>query len=200
MPINTANILVLDDVVPEWLIDQMDVGIPHMPLRFGHRGLGRDEGFSTFSEQWVREIQQGETVAHTNFLVDMPWEFKALWCAVNHKKNELFKNAQGLQLNQVQINLSTNEHYGGLHTDAPDDTQQMTMPGWIPSHTLVFFLQGDTGMEFDFQDGLPVHTVDWKKGRCVVFPSSYPHRGLPPKDVTPRTTIGFIFNGLPLQK
>ena len=51
MPIDTNNILALDDIVPEWLINQMDVTIPHMPLRFGHRGLGRDEGFSTFSDQ-----------------------------------------------------------------------------------------------------------------------------------------------------
>ena len=42
--------------------------------------------------------------------------------------------------------------------------------------------------------------IEWKKGRCVVFPSSYPHKGLPPIDVSPRTTLGFIFNGLPLQK
>ena len=55
-------------------------------------------------------------------------------------------------------------------------------------------------MEFCEQDGKPVYNVDWKKGRCVVFPSSYPHRGLPPKDVSPRATIGFIFNGLPQQK
>lgn len=200
MPIDTNNILALDDIVPEWLINQMEVTIPHMPLRFGHRGLGRDEGFSTFSDQWVREVQHGVTVSHTNFLADMPWEFKAFWCIVNHQRNKIFKNVQNLTLNQVQINLSTNEHYGGLHTDAPDDSKEMSMPGWIPSHTLVLFLQGDTGMEFCEQDGKPVYNVDWKKGRCVVFPSSYPHKGLPPKDVSPRATIGFIFNGLPQQK
>ena len=54
MPIATNNILALDDIVPEWLINQMEVTVPHMPLRFGHRGLGRDEGFSTFSDQCVR--------------------------------------------------------------------------------------------------------------------------------------------------
>ena len=53
----------------------------------------------------------------------MPWEFKAFWCIVNHQRNKIFKNVQNLTLNQVQINLSTNEHYGGLHTDAPDDTE-----------------------------------------------------------------------------
>lgn len=200
--IDKDNILVFDDLIPDWLMAQIDAVIPHMPLRFGHRGLGYDEGYNTFSEQWTRDVQHGVTVSHTNFLADMPWELKALWTVIHHKKTNLFKKIEGdLQLNQVQINLSTEEHYGGLHTDAPDDTNQMTMPGWIPSHTLVFFLQGDTGMEFwSSRNGELIHTVDWKKGRCVVFPSSYPHKGLPPIDVSPRVTIGFIFNGLPLQK
>lgn len=200
--IDKDNILVFDDLIPDWLMDQIDAVIPHMPLRFGHRGLGYDEGYNTFSEQWTRDVQHGVTVSHTNFLADMPWELKALWTVIHHKKTNLFKKIEGdLQLNQVQINLSTEEHYGGLHTDAPDDTNQMTMPGWIPSHTLVFFLQGDTGMEFwSSRNGELIHTVDWKKGRCVVFPSSYPHKGLPPINVSPRVTIGFIFNGLPLQK
>ena len=200
--IDKDNIIVFDDLVPDWLIDQIEAVIPHMPLRFGHRGLGYDEGYNTFSEQWTRDIQHGATVNHTKFLVDMPWELKALWTAIHHKKTNLFKKIEGdLQLNQVQINLTTEEHYGGLHTDAPDDATQMNMPGWIPSHTLVYFLQGDTGMEFwESRDGKSVHTVDWKKGRCVVFPSSYLHKGLPPKNTSPRATIGFIFNGLPLQK
>ena len=200
--IDKDNILVFDDLIPDWLMDQIEAVVPHMPLKFGHRGLGYDEGYNTFSEQWTRDVQHGVTVSHTNFLADMPWELKALWTVIHHKKTNLFKKIEGdLQLNQVQINLSTEEHYGGLHTDAPDDTNQMTMPGWIPSHTLVFFLQGDTGMEFwSSRNGELIHTVDWKKGRCVVFPSSYPHKGLPPIDVSPRVTIGFIFNGLPLQK
>jgi len=200
--IDKANIIVLDELVPDWLADQIEAVIPHMPLRFGHRGLGYDEGYNTFSEQWTRDVQHGATIDHTNFLADMPWELKALWTVVHHKKVKLFKNIQDdLQLNQVQINLTTEEHYGGLHTDAPEDSVQMTTPGWIPSHTMVYFLQGDTGMEFwSERDGECVHAVDWKKGRCVVFPSSYPHKGLPPKDISPRATIGFIFNGLPLQK
>lgn len=200
--IDKDNIIVFDDLVPDWLMDQIEAVIPHMPLRFGHRGLGYDEGYNTFSEQWTRDIQHGATVNHTKFLVDMPWELKALWTIIHHKKTNLFKNLQeDLQLNQVQINLTTEEHYGGLHTDAPDDATQMNMPGWIPSHTLVYFLQGDTGMEFwTSRDGESIHNVDWKKGRCVVFPSSYLHKGLPPKNVSPRATIGFIFNGLPLQK
>ncbi|MDC1020651.1 hypothetical protein OAR23_01360 [bacterium] len=204
--IDKNNILVFDDLVPDYLMDQMESSIPHMPLRFGHRGLGHDEGYTTFSEQWVREIQQGATVEHTNFLVDMPWEFKALWCLVNHKRETLFKNIhQGLQLNQVQVNLTTKEHVGGLHTDAPDDSAQLEMPGWLPSHTLVYFMEGDSGLDFCEYDSVDfgvktVEHIEWKKGRCVVFPSSYPHKGLPPIDVSPRTTLGFIFNGLPLQK
>tara|TARA_Y100000389_G_C17446340_1_gene511851 strand:- start:707 stop:1345 length:639 start_codon:yes stop_codon:yes gene_type:complete len=204
--IDKNNILVFDDLVPDYLMDQMDSSIPHMPLRFGHRGLGHDEGYTTFSEQWTREVQQGATVEHTNFLVDMPWEFKTFWCVVNSFRDTLFKNIhQGLQLNQVQVNLTTKEHVGGLHTDAPDDTAQLEMPGWLPSHTLVYFMEGDSGLDFCEYDSVnfevkTVEHIEWKKGRCVVFPSSYPHKGLAPINVSPRITVGFIFNGLPLQR
>ena len=49
------------------------------------------------------------------------------------------------------------------------------------------------------QNGEVFHSVDFKKGRCVVFPSSYLHEGVKPDKLSPRVTIGFIFNGLPLQ-
>ena len=90
--IDKDNIIVFDDLVPDWLMDQIEAVIPHMPLRFGHRGLGYDEGYNTFSEQWTRDIQHGATVNHTKFLVDMPWELKALWTIIHHKKTNLFKN------------------------------------------------------------------------------------------------------------
>ena len=193
------HILVFDDLIPEFLQTQVEAVVPHLPLRFGHRGLGYNQGHSTFSEQWTREVQHGIEVSHTNFLADMPWELKAMWTVIHHAKTKLFKNVtEDLQLNQCQINLTTEEHFGGKHTDAPDDSEQMKDPNWKPSHTMVYFLQGDTGMQFWNKDEI-FHSVDFKKGRCVIFPSSYLHEGLPPKKVSPRCTIGFIFNGLSLQ-
>ena len=193
------HILVFDDLIPAFLQEQVEAVIPHLPLRFGHRGLGVYQGHETFSEQWSRDIQHGVEVSHTNFLADMPWERKSMWTVIHHNKAKLFKNVtENLQLNQVQINLTTEEHFGGKHTDAPDDTEQMKHPNWIPSHTMVYFLQGDTGMQF-WNNNEVIHSVEFKKGRCVVFPSSYLHEGLKPNEISPRVTIGFIFNGLPLQ-
>ena len=143
------HILVFDDLIPDFLQQQVDSVVPYLPLRFGHRGLGYNEGYNTFSEQWSRDIQHGVEVSHTNFLADMPWELKSMWTVIHHDRTKLFKNVPGnLQLNQVQINLTTEEHFGGKHTDAPDDTEQMKDPNWIPSHTMVYFVQGDTGMQF----------------------------------------------------
>ena len=196
---NKNNILVFDDLFPDFLQSQVEAVVPHLPLRFGHRGLGYDQGYRTFSEQWTREVQHGIEISHTNFLADMPWELKSMWTVVHHAKTKLFKKlTEDLQLNQVQINLSTEEHYGGIHTDAPDDTEQMKHPNWIPSHTMVYYVQGDTGTRFWNKDEI-FHEVDFKKGRAIIFPSSYRHEGLSPKEVSPRVTIGFIFNGLPLQ-
>ena len=91
---NKNNILVFDDLIPMFLQEQVEAVIPHFPLRFGHRGLGYDEGYRTFSEQWTREIQQGVEVSHTNFLADMPWELKSMWTVVHHSKTTLFKNVK----------------------------------------------------------------------------------------------------------
>jgi len=194
------HILVFDDLIPAFLQEQVEAVIPHLPLRFGHRGLGVYQGHETFSEQWSRDIQHGVEVSHTKFLAEMPWELKSMWTVVHHAKTKIFKDVnEDLILNQAQINLTTEEHFGGKHTDAPDDSELIANdPNWVPSHTLVYFIQGDTGMQFWNKDEV-FHSVDFKKGRCVVFPSSYLHEGLPPKEVSPRVTIGFIFNGLPLQ-
>lgn len=192
-------ILIIDNLIPKFLQEQVETVIPHLPLRFGHRGLGYNEGYNTFSEQWSREVQHGVEVSHTNFLADMPWELKAMWTVVHHARASIFKNVNdSLILNQVQINLTTEEHFGGKHTDAPDDSEQMKDPNWIPSHTMVYFVQGDTGIQF-WNNNEVIHSVDFKKGRCVLFPSSYIHEGLKPNKISPRVTIGFIFNGLPLQ-
>ena len=196
------HILVFDDLIPDFLKQQVEAVVPHLPLRFGHRGLGYNEGYNTFSEQWTREVQHGFEISHTNFLVDMPWELKSMWTVVHHAKTEIFKDVnEDLILNQTQINLTTEEHFGGIHADAPDDSNEKQMPGWVPSHTLVYMVQGDTGMNFwtKKKDGEIFHSVEFKKGRCVVFPSSYLHEGIKPNKISPRVTIGFIFNGLPLQ-
>ena len=34
------NIIILDDILPKWLHDQSVLNIPHIPVKFGHRGLG----------------------------------------------------------------------------------------------------------------------------------------------------------------
>ena len=44
-------------------------------------------------------------------------------------------------------------------------------------------------------DSYKWHSVGYKDGRCIVFPSKFIHQGLPPKTVSPRVTIGYIFSG-----
>ena len=59
----------------------------------------------------------------------------------------------------------------------------------------------ETWYEDDFSnhqgemDSYKWHSVGYGEGRCIVFPSKFIHQGLPPKEVSPRVTIGYIFSG-----
>jgi hypothetical protein len=173
------KIVILDDVVPQWLHDQAINQVLHYPLSFGHRGLGQYQGHQIFSQQF----SQAE-------LENTPWTLKAVWHAFEHHKNLIDNDVGDIQLNQVQINLTTKEHTGGLHVDSGDD---------VPAYTMVYLIHGDTGMDFwdgdPEKDGKKIDEVEYKEGRLIVFPSRYLHRGIPVKDVSPRVTAGYVFSG-----
>jgi len=235
------DIYVLDDLVPKWLHTQAKETIPSLPLQFGHRGLGPYQGYQFWSDQW------GDANANKE-LNDTPWELWAIWLILKENKNLISPIVGNIQCNQIQVNLTTKKHSGGLHVDIQDD---------CPAYTMVYFLQGDTGLEFwsnnpehlnpklaelshgvtqgkvteaevdaelqrtkemankdgglrtkdgtwyedDFANhpgemsSYKVHSVPWKEGRMVIFPSKYIHQGLPIKETSPRVTVGFIFSG-----
>ena len=39
-------------------------------------------------------------------------------------------------------------------------------------------------------------TVDFKKGRCVIFPARTVHKEIKPKELTPRFSVCYLFTGL----
>ena len=90
-----------------------------------------------------------------------------------------------IQLNQIQINITTKDHSGALHVDSGDD---------VPAYTMVYLVQGDTGMDFwdnnPDRGGKKIDEVEYKEGRLIVFPSRYIHRGIPTNKVSPRVTAG----------
>lgn len=173
------DIIVLDDLIPTWLHNEVVNEIPHSMVSFGHRGLGPYQGHQFFSNQWTHQQ-----------LDNAPWQLKAVWSAFNHQKDKLGDNIGELQLNQIQINITTKNLNGGLHVDSGED---------VPAYTMVYLVSGDSGMDFwsDNPDngGKCIKEVEYKDGRCIVFPSKFIHRGLPPKEIEPRTSVGFVFSG-----
>ena len=231
------KIKVLDDVIPKWLHRKAVETIPYLPLKWGHRGLGPTQGYQFFSDQWKHEE-----------IEKAPWVLQAIWMAFEEQKHLIDPDVGDIQLNQIQINLTTKDHIGGLHVDIHDGTE---------AYTMVYSVCGDSGMDFwsnnpehinpriaelsdmatrgeatqeqveealnktkerakanqgmrtkdatwyedDFSnhegemDSYRWHSVDYKEGRCIVFPSMFIHQGLPPKTVSPRVTIGYIFSG-----
>ena len=231
------KIKVLDDVIPKWLHRKAVETIPYLPLKWGPRGLGPTQGYQFFSDQWKHEE-----------IEKAPWVLQAIWMAFEEQKHLIDPDVGDIQLNQIQINLTTKDHIGGLHVDIHDGTE---------AYTMVYSVCGDSGMDFwsnnpehinpriaelsdmatrgeatqeqveeelnktkerakanqgmrtkdatwyedDFSnhegemDSYRWHSVDYKEGRCIVFPSMFIHQGLPPKPVSPRVTIGYIFSG-----
>ncbi|MAV94248.1 MAG: hypothetical protein CMA31_01000 [Euryarchaeota archaeon] len=234
------SIYVIDDLVPAWLHEAAKEKILHYPLKFGHRGLGPSQGYQFWSEQWGDSANTDVKTA--------PWELWAIWLVLNENKKLIAPTVGPIQCNQIQVNLTTKKHVGGLHVDVQTEA---------PAYTMVYFLHGEAGMEFwsnnpehlnprlaemshgvtkglvtegevaeelektkdiarqndgfrskdatwyedDYanhdgeMDSYKFHSVPWKEGRMVIFPSMYIHQGLPPKEVSPRITVGYIFSG-----
>ena len=236
----SKNIYVLDDLIPDWLHKQAKETILQYPLKFGHRGLGPYQGYQFWSEQWGDSVGTDPKEA--------PWELWAIWLVLKENRKLITPTVGPIQCNQIQVNLTTKKHAGGLHVDVTTNA---------PAYTMVYLLHGDTGMEFwsnnpehlnpklaelshgvtkgkvteaeldaelqrtkdmarksggfrskdatwyddDFAnhkgdlDSYKFHSVPFKENRMVIFPSKYIHQGLPPKEVSPRVTIGYIISG-----
>lgn len=172
------NIHVLDDLVPTWLHNSAKKTALHWPLGFGHTGLGPNQGYEFWSEQWGDSAGTEPNTA--------PWEFWAIWLVLNENKKRISPDVTTLQCNQIQLNFTTKNHFGNRHVDVQNDT---------PAYTMVYLLRGDSGMEFWANKDDKIHSVPWKEGRAVIFPSSMIHGGLPPQEVSPRLTLGYIFSG-----
>ena len=127
----SKNVYVLDNLVTDWLHKQAKETIPSLPLTFGHRGLGPYQGYQVWSEQW------GDSKGTDP--KDAPWELWAIWLVLNENRKLIAPTVGPIQCNQIQINLTTKKHSGGLHVDIQEDA---------PAFTMVYFLQGDSGMEF----------------------------------------------------
>ena len=83
------SIIVMDDIVPNWLQEQCEASLPHQPIKFGQKGFT-------------------QTRPDMN---ELPWELKALWCAISYRRHDikakipLFGKAGFLTLLNVQANM-----------------------------------------------------------------------------------------------
>ena len=177
----TNDIFVFDDIVPGWLYNSIKKNISSIPVTCQHHGEGPDQGNRFFSKIWP-----------LYGLHDIPWEYNATFAALNDSRARLSTDDEvvPLHLVQCQINLTTKSLVGEVHADfAP------------PTWTMVHLITGDTGMDFwtNFPElgGEKIHEVEWKDNRCVIFPSDLLHRGLPPNNIEPRLTLGYMFGGTP---
>lgn len=176
---NSDNgIFVFDDLVPEWLYNKVLYEITSIPLTFGHRGVSNDFGYHFWSKEWL-----------ANDYNNIPWFLKSVFAALEGQKARL-GNVGEIEVARCQINMTTKNLYGGTHVDVGRG---------VPYYTMVHFVAGDSGMDFwtDYptNGGTIIEQVEYKDNRCVIFPSWMPHTGLPPKEIEPRVSVGYVFGG-----
>ena len=104
--------------------------------------------YVTFARRFVKETVASMDIEELRSLVtnqiheeieNAPWVLQAIWMAFEEKKHLIGPDVGDIQLNQIQINLTTKDHIGGLHVDIHDGTE---------AYTMVYSVCGDSGMDF----------------------------------------------------
>ena len=182
----TNDIFVFDDIVPGWLYNSIKKNISSIPVTCQHHGEGPDQGNRFFSKIWP-----------LYGLHDIPWEYNATFAALNDSRARLSTDDEvvPLHLVQCQLNLTTKSLVGEVHADRGPPA--WTMVHLIAGDTGMDFWEGDANPNFSRREGKKIHEVEWKDNRCIIFPSNLLHRGLPPNNIEPRLTLGYIFGGTP---
>lgn len=121
------DVFVFDDIIPDWLYNATLNEISSIPITFGHRGYGPNQGNVFFSSVWPNyELHR------------LPWFFKATFAALESNISRL-GNTVDVILNQCQLNYTTKTLTGGLHIDVNPE---------VASWTMVHLIAGDSGLDF----------------------------------------------------
>lgn len=174
-----TDFVVLDNIVPQLLIEESRRILPRLPVTFGIVGEDKYDNHHFFGWRW----KYWDIPYAPNIVTD-------IWNCFDQNRHILGNNVKELQIEKADLNITTPQHYGQAHVDSPEE-----MELW----SLVYMVKGekDEGMDFYEEDHKTIkHTVDFVPGRMVAFPSHIYHRGRPPSEKTsPRVTLAFVFGG-----
>jgi hypothetical protein len=184
--INVDRILVVDDFLPKWLQDSLDNQLKD------YSGWKISNILSSFKVNG----EQGQETFCTKILYQKntdPWDNAD---GVTKLLNDvctmdgIFKAIPDAEIRdclRIRLNGTFKNSPVWPHEDA-----EPNLPGiW----TVVYYINdSDGGTSFYHDDGYTLaKTVPYKKGRAVIFPASYYHKGEAPVDHNVRITAGMMY-------
>ena len=178
-------IFVIDDFFPEWLVGVINSRMESEPWYLGHYGDVKD--ISQQSIFGASYLVNGGQVSLGNAPKTTPYVVTLFQDAVERELPNRIPGWQHRRLFRSRSNGQLPGQDTGAHTDGAP-------PGlW----SLVYHINDSDGPTRFFRTNEQTSTIEsqdieFKKGRCVIFPSYYWHQGLAPTKNW-RMTFGFIF-------
>jgi len=165
-------------ILPDWLVETGEESFFRFPFEYNHH-VYDDDGSPFFGKQ----------LYHINYGVDSnapPFVFILTKLLENELIKKIDINAKYEDLIRIIVNGQTSVNRPPAHMDDDISSDIWTMLYYVTD------CSGDT-IFFDTQKNMKVvHKVKYKKGKIVIFPSSFMHQALPPKNGW-RVSIGMMF-------
>lgn len=174
---NPNNVLIFDDMFPQYLIEEHEVQMLMYHWEYGHFTDSNKPYDKFFGRQIFHRLQGG------NQAPSMPFINNLTALISSFISYHIDSEAKYLGLYRISANGQTPGMIAGAHVDTTDRNHY-----W----TAVYMASGDGDLVF-YDDGKEVDRVEFKKGRLAVFPSGYMHEALPPTETKWRMTIGIMF-------
>lgn len=166
--IDTTKIYVLDDFVPKWFVKALAKQSEQLEWKYGWgANFGQDQRFFVKKMFDRSDARQSIPQEWNNYM----YLFDEMWR--NEGVHQVMPDAEIMILNRSVFNGQLPCTPGGPHQDSYDTTN------W----TFIYYVNDSTGdTAFYNEDGTQeIDRVEFKQGRCIWFPSWYPHAGLGPQ-------------------
>ena len=180
---NSDNIFVFDDCFPEYLVADGEYQIGITQWEYGHYTDIENTSNDLFFGRQLFHALQGGMQAQFPPIVS---NFVALLEQVLSKQIDPTATWNGIY--RVSLNGQTPNQRAGIHVDTKECNTLWT--AIYMSNTA----DGDLTFYKHDLDRTKTDSIEYKKGRIVIFPSGYPHEAQPPAATKWRTTVAVMFD------
>ena len=173
--------LVLDDLLPQWMVEKVASELPLIPVSYTNSPYGQYHISRFFGQLLIKEEQWIAPIA-PHWFVDY---LHMLVC------NEVLVDYNIDHLDRCLLNCQTPGQHAQMHTDAclPDDSPY----AFGNRLSGIYQVVGDGDTVFYRDDTSEMGRVPFRPGRLIIFDSLIWHQGEPPVNEPIRYSLGYIW-------